>query len=89
MPWEASGIIINMTGSTPRVIASYASLTWQRTLEIDVQVPLPLVDQPSLGRPSVRTEALRAYLPPRVSDIPHLELDDFGLDGTFEGPPDH
>jgi hypothetical protein len=72
MPWEASGIIINVAGSTPRVIASYASLTRQSTLEIDVQVVLPLVDQPALRRPSLRTEALRAYLPPGVGDVPHL-----------------
>jgi hypothetical protein len=89
MPWEASGIIINITGSTSCVIASYASLTRQSTLEVDVQVVLPLVDQPALGRPSVRTEALCAYLSPRVSNVPDLEFYDFGLDGTFEGPPDH
>ena len=89
MSWEASGIVINVTRSTPRVIASYAPLAWESALKVDVQIGLPLVYQPPLGRPGVRAEALRAHLPGRVGYIPDLEPDDFGFHGTLEGPPDH
>ena len=89
MSWEASGNVINVTRSTPRVIASYAPLAWESALKVDVQVSLPLIYQPPLGRAGVRAEALRARLPGRVGYVPDLEPDDFGFHGPLEGPPDH